>query len=66
MKKYPSASCEECDGPFTQNRVDKQFCSGRCKSRNFRRLQKEKLTLLERLFDRLPNSTTQKSDLFAA
>jgi len=66
MSKYPSATCEECNESFPQNRADKQFCSGRCKSRNFRRVQKEKMSLLERLFDRLPNSTPQKQDLFAA
>jgi hypothetical protein len=67
--KLNKATCEECGESFPQNRVDKQFFSGRCKSRNFRRAQKGKLALfedrmnsLERLF--LVNS--RKPDLFAA
>jgi Zn finger protein HypA/HybF involved in hydrogenase expression len=59
--------CLECGNNFIANRVDQQFCTGRCKSKNFRRVQKEKLNLLERLFDRLPNQqSTVKRDLFAA
>jgi hypothetical protein len=57
----------ECGELFTANRIDQQFCTGRCKSKNFRRAQKEKMNLLERLFDKLPqNSPTTKRDLFAA
>ena len=59
--------CLECGDVFTANRIDQQFCTGRCKSKNFRRVQKEKMNLLERLFDRLPNQpSTTKRDLFAA
>ena len=46
--------CEERGDLFIQNRIDQQFCGGRCKSKNFRRVQKEKMNLLERIFDRLP------------
>jgi predicted nucleic acid-binding Zn-ribbon protein len=64
--KYPQTKCEECGELFPQNRTDKQFCSGRCKSKNFRRVQKEKMNLLERLFDKLPKAAdTVKHDLFA-
>jgi predicted nucleic acid-binding Zn ribbon protein len=48
--------CYECGEPFILNRPDRQFCSGRCRSQNFRRVQQEKMNLLERLFDRLPRS----------
>ena len=60
--------CLECDEPFIQNRIDQQFCSGRCKSKNFRRVQKEKMNLLERIFDKLPDQKDKniKVDLFAA
>jgi endogenous inhibitor of DNA gyrase (YacG/DUF329 family) len=65
MSKYPSVKCEECEEPFTQNRVDKQFCSGRCRSRSFRRAQKEKLSVIEKLFDQYVPKRI-KDDLFAA
>jgi endogenous inhibitor of DNA gyrase (YacG/DUF329 family) len=64
--KNTTVTCEECGEPLSHNRPNKQFCSGRCKSKNFRRLQKEKLNLLERLFDKLPKpADTVKNDLFA-
>jgi hypothetical protein len=65
MKKYPSTTCEECDEPFTQNRVDKQFCSGKCKSLSVRRAQKEKLSVIEKLLDQYVPKRI-KDDLFAA
>jgi hypothetical protein len=64
--KYSDMKCEERGEVLTIKRNDKRFCSGRCKSKNFRRIQKEKMNLLERLFDRLPNQpSTVKLDLFA-
>jgi endogenous inhibitor of DNA gyrase (YacG/DUF329 family) len=59
-------TCEECGESLSHNRPNKQFCSGRCKSKNFRRLQKEKMNLLERLFDKLQKpASTVKHDYFA-
>jgi hypothetical protein len=52
--------CLECGELFTANRIDQQFCTGRCKSKNFRRIQKEKMNLFERFIDKLP-----LEDLFA-
>jgi endogenous inhibitor of DNA gyrase (YacG/DUF329 family) len=64
--KYSKVTCEECGEQFIKNRIDKQFCSGRCKSKNFRRIQKEKMTLLEKMFEKLPKPvSTMKHDLFA-
>jgi len=60
--------CEECGELFTMNRVDQQFCSGRCRSRNFRKTQNEKLNTAERLLDKLlshVNNVKSKVDLFA-
>ena len=61
------ALCEECGEQFTLTRIDKQFCSGRCKSKNFRRAQKDKMSLIERLFEQyVPKQpSTVKDDLFA-
>ena len=67
--RYRNCVCEECGEFFASNRIDKQFCSGRCKSRDFRRTQREKLNLLERLFAKhVPSngSAPSKRDLFAA
>lgn len=60
--------CYECGEPFSLNRPDRQFCSGRCRSANFRRVQKEKMTTLERLFEQyVPKQVAPaKRDLFAA
>ena len=49
--------CLECGTLFTDNRIDQHICTGRCKSKNFRRVQREKMHLLERLFDKLPSET---------
>jgi predicted nucleic acid-binding Zn ribbon protein len=62
--------CLECGELFTANRIDQQFCSGRCKSKYHRNIQKEKMTVLERLFDRyVPKQDAAphrpKVDLFA-
>jgi predicted nucleic acid-binding Zn ribbon protein len=48
--RYPEATCFECGEAFPLNRPDRQFCSGRCRSKNFRRVQSEKLNTLEKLF----------------
>ena len=48
---YKQVNCYECGELFVLNRPDRQFCSGRCRSQNFRRTQKEKLTTLEKLFE---------------
>jgi hypothetical protein len=61
--KLKQATCMGCGEIFATYRVDKQFCSGRCKSRYFRERQKEKLDLLERLVGKLQ---PDKRDLFAA
>lgn len=50
--KSIKATCMQCHEPFTAYRVDKQFCSSRCKSKYFREAQKEKLQTLERLVDK--------------
>jgi hypothetical protein len=44
----------ECKEEFSPRRADQQFCGGRCKSKNFRNIQKDKMNLLERLFNKLP------------
>jgi predicted nucleic acid-binding Zn ribbon protein len=67
--KYSEASCFECGELLPPSRTDRQFCSGRCRSANFRRVQSEKLTMLERLFEQyVPKQepvTKTKVDLFA-
>jgi hypothetical protein len=64
--RYPEVKCFECGGLFPLNRPDRQFCSGRCRSKNFRRVQSEKLNLIERLFNKLPEPVNAvKHDLFA-
>jgi predicted nucleic acid-binding Zn-ribbon protein len=70
--RYPEATCFECGELFPLNRPDRQFCSGCCRSRNFRRVQSEKLNTLEKLFeqyvpkqDDAPQAQTHR-DLFAA
>jgi hypothetical protein len=67
--KCSEASCFECDELLPPSRTDRQFCSGRCRSANFRRVQSEKLTMLERLFEQyVPKQepvTKTKADLFA-
>jgi endogenous inhibitor of DNA gyrase (YacG/DUF329 family) len=61
-----TVTCEECEEPLSNNRPNKKFCSGRCRSKAFRRFQKEKMNLLERLFAKLPEPTNAvKDDLFA-
>jgi predicted nucleic acid-binding Zn ribbon protein len=70
--RYPEATCFECGEPFLLNRPDRQFCSGRCRSKNFRRVQSEKLNMLEKLFEQYvpKQDATQPTqlhrDLFAA
>jgi Zn finger protein HypA/HybF involved in hydrogenase expression len=46
--------CLECGELFMANRIDQQFCTWRCKSKYHRHVQKEKMNLLERLFEKLP------------
>ena len=53
--------CLECGDLFTANRVDQQFCHGRCKSKYHRHIHREKMNLLERLFDRLPTQDQTKA-----
>ena len=71
--RYNEANCFECGELFPLNRADRQFCSGRCRSKNFRRVQSEKLNTLEKLFEQYvpkqegaPQAQTQAHhDLFA-
>jgi hypothetical protein len=51
--KGTKVRCLECKEEFNPRRADQQFCGGRCKSKNFRNIQKEKMNLLERLVDKL-------------
>ena len=46
--------CLDCGELFTANRVDQQFCTGRCKSRYHRNIQKEKLKLADKFLEKLP------------
>lgn len=52
---------------FIPKRTDRQFCSGRCRSANFRKVQSEKLTMLEKLFEQYVPKVEKKLkvDLFA-
>jgi endogenous inhibitor of DNA gyrase (YacG/DUF329 family) len=67
--QHNQARCFECGETFITKRTDRQFCSGRCRSANFRRVQSEKLRMLERLFEqyvpKLEVETKTKFDLFA-
>jgi predicted nucleic acid-binding Zn ribbon protein len=48
--RYIEANCFECGELFPPSRTDRQFCSGRCRAANFRQIQREKLSTLEKLF----------------
>ena len=67
--RYIEAECFECGEILPPSRTDRQFCSGRCRSANFRRVQSEKLTMLERLFEQyMPKQEVEikpRADLFA-
>jgi endogenous inhibitor of DNA gyrase (YacG/DUF329 family) len=65
--RYIEANCFECGELLPQNSRNRQFCSGRCRGANFRRIQKEKLNMLEKLFDQyVPKNEQVKRDLFEA
>ena len=68
--RYIEARCFECDELLPQSSKNRQFCSGRCRGANFRRVQSEKLTVLERLFEQYVPKAERvehvKRDLFAA
>ena len=52
--KTSEVKCDECGEVFVQTRVDKHFCSGRCKSLHFRRTQKERLAAIaDQMLDKL-------------
>jgi predicted nucleic acid-binding Zn ribbon protein len=58
--------CPECGAAFIKHRTDKQFCSRACHMRAYRRIQKDRLDLLESLIDRLPEKEQKiLPDLFA-
>ena len=51
--KTSEVKCDECGKVFVQTRVDKHFCSGRCKSLHFRRTQRERLEHADQMLDKL-------------
>jgi ferredoxin len=58
--------CAECGATFIKHRIDKQFCSRACHMRAYRRVQNERLDLLESLIDRLHEKEPKiLNDLFA-
>ena len=65
--RYIEAECFECGELISQSSKNRQFCSGRCRGANFRRIQKEKLNILEKLLlEKVPGNTPIKRDLFEA
>jgi endogenous inhibitor of DNA gyrase (YacG/DUF329 family) len=65
--RYIEAECFECGELISQSSKNRQFCSGRCRGANFRRIQKEKLNILEKLLlEKVPDSPAIKRDLFEA
>jgi endogenous inhibitor of DNA gyrase (YacG/DUF329 family) len=67
--QYSEATCFECGELLPPSRTTRQFCSGRCRGANFRRVQSEKLTVLERLFEQYVPKVERvphvKRDLFS-
>jgi ribosomal protein S27AE len=59
--------CVECGASFVAPRISRQYCSGRCKGATFRRGEKAKLTVLEKLFEQYVPKVEKKLkvDLFA-
>jgi predicted nucleic acid-binding Zn ribbon protein len=65
MKHY-QVDCAGCGATFVKYRIDRQFCSKACQMRAYRRAQKNKLDLLERLIDKLNwRQKPTMPDLFA-
>jgi endogenous inhibitor of DNA gyrase (YacG/DUF329 family) len=65
--RYIEANCFECGELLPQSSKNRQFCSGRCRGANFRRIQREKLNVLERLLlEKVPDRAPIKRDLFEA